>query len=51
MTDTTFLFICCEFNMSFEAESYDEYDDAPCPECGELFAPFVSAETPEIDCK
>jgi hypothetical protein len=51
MTETKFPFICCACNMSFEAEAYDEYDDQPCPECGEFCTPFVSAETPEVDCK
>jgi DNA-directed RNA polymerase subunit RPC12/RpoP len=44
MSDTTYLFICAECNMSFDADAEDENDDQPCPECGEMCAPVDPRE-------
>ena len=39
------IFICAECKQSFEDEADDEYDDQPCPECGEMCTPFTPVDS------
>jgi DNA-directed RNA polymerase subunit RPC12/RpoP len=37
------IFICAECNTSFEGEADDVDDEQPCPDCGEMCQPIISA--------